>query len=219
MGSVEQAPRRYRGITPMERTARRREKLLEAGLELFGTTGYANSSIRAVCALASLNSRYFYESFSDREDLLFQVYEGVVSDIANGVLEATAGAENVEEQSRAGLLAAWTAVTEDPRKAKVIGVEVVGVSERLERLRRRNRHAFADILMKNALAFVGEDLALRLDPTLTSRALMGAVMDLQVDWIHGDIDASVEDIVEHLTKMFTAVAYASVRDPAASLSR
>ena len=45
-----------------------------------------------------------------------------------------------------GLRAAWTVMTEDRRKARVIVLEVVGVSERLERLRRENRHAFADIL-------------------------------------------------------------------------
>src|SRR6266568_1466548 len=31
-----------------------------------GTIGYARTSIRAVSAAASLNSRYFYESFSSR---------------------------------------------------------------------------------------------------------------------------------------------------------
>ncbi len=59
MASVNQAPRLYRGISPSERRAQRRERLLEAGLQLFGTDGYADSSIRAVCTQASLNSRYF----------------------------------------------------------------------------------------------------------------------------------------------------------------
>jgi AcrR family transcriptional regulator len=216
MGSVSESPQRlYRGISPMERRAQRRERLLEAGLELFGTQGYADSSIRAVCSAASLNSRYFYESFSGREDLLYHVYRGVVRDVAARVLEATALQSTIEGQAQAGLRASWTMVTEDPRKAKLIAVEVVGVSERLERLRRDNRHAFADILMRNARLITADSLELRMDPTLTSRSLMGAVIDLQVDWINGDVDASVDEIVEHFTKLFTAVAYATVRDPAA----
>ena len=40
---------------------------MEAGLELFGTLGYASTSVRAVSAAAALNSRYFYESFGSRE--------------------------------------------------------------------------------------------------------------------------------------------------------
>jgi AcrR family transcriptional regulator len=211
---VSESPRLYRGISPLERRAGRRERLLEAGLELFGTAGYADSSIRAVCAQASLNSRYFYESFSGREDLLFCVYERVVGELAAGVLQATAAEETIAGQAEAGLRASWAILAEDPRKAKVLAVEVVGVSERLERLRRDNRHAFAEILMKNALLITGGAVKLRMDPTLTSRSLMGAVIDLQVDWINGDIDATVEEIIEHFTKLFTAVAYATVRDPA-----
>jgi AcrR family transcriptional regulator len=212
--SVGESPRLYRGISPLERRAQRRERLLEAGLEVFGTAGYADSSIRAVCSQASLNSRYFYESFSGREDLLYHVYKRVVRDLAAGVLEATSRESTIEGQAEAGLRASWTVLAADPRKAKVMGVEVVGVSERLERLRRENRHAFAEILMKNADLITGGSLELRMDPVLTSRSLMGAVVDLQVDWINGDVDASVDEIVEHFTKLFTAVTYATVRDPA-----
>jgi AcrR family transcriptional regulator len=193
-----------------ERHAQRRERLLDAGLELFGTQGYAGSSIRAVSAAAALNSRYFYESFSSREDLLYHVYQRAVADVAAAVVDATAQADTVEGQARAGLQASWLVLTEDRRKARVIVLEVVGVSERLERVRRENRHAFADILVHNAMSLVGDDVQLRMDPVLTARSLMGAAMEVLVDWIHGDVHASREEIVEHLTHMYTAVAEASV---------
>jgi len=208
------APRRYRGLSVAERRAQRRERLLEAGLELFGTQGYAGSSIRAVSAAASLNSRYFYESFTSREDLLYHVYQRAVRDIATAVIEATAKAETVEDQAREGLRASWMVLTGDRRKARVIVIEVVGVSERLERLRRENRHAFADILVNNAMSIAEEGIQLRMDPVLTARSLMGAAMEVLVDWIHGDVSASPEEIVEHLTKMYTAVALAAVAEPA-----
>jgi len=203
-------PRRYRGLSVLERREQRREQLLDAGLELFGTQGYAGSSIRAISAAAGLNSRYFYESFSSREDLLYAVYQRAVQDVAMAIVEATAAASTVEEQSREGLRASWEVLTEDRRKARVIVLEVVGVSERLERMRRENRHAIADILMRNALSLAGEDVKLSMDPVLTSRALIGASMEVLVDWIHGDVHASREQIIEHLTKMYTAVAEASV---------
>ncbi len=208
-------PRLYRGVSAAERRDERRERLLQAGLELFGTRGYADSSIRAISAQAGLNSRYFYESFSSREDLLYRLYRRIVRDLAVVVIEATAQAESVEAQARAGLRAGWNALTEDPRKARVIHVEVVGVSERLERLRRDNRHAFANIVVQNGLSFAGDPSRLLMDPTLTSRSLMAAVVDMQVDWLNGDVDASVDEIVEHFTRMFTAVAYATVRDVSA----
>src|SRR5580658_5813784 len=90
--AAEAAPRRYRGLSVEERREQRRERLLAAGLELFGTDGYAGSSIRAISAAAGLNSRYFYESFSSREDLLYHVYQAAVREVATAIVDATAGA-------------------------------------------------------------------------------------------------------------------------------
>lgn len=212
--SAAEAPRLYRGLSAAERHSQRRERLLEAGLELFGTQGYAGSSIRAISAAASLNSRYFYESFRSREDLLYHVYQDAVREIVVAVIEATAQAEDIEEQSRAGLRASWRVLTGDRRKARVIVLEVIGVSERLERLRRDSRHALADILVRNAMALAEEGMELRMDPVLTARSLIGATMEVLVDWIHGDVDASPDEMIEHLTNMYTAVARASVAQAA-----
>jgi AcrR family transcriptional regulator len=212
MAAVTQAPRLYRGISASERRARRRELLLEAGLEVFGTDGYAGSSVRAISAAASLNSRYFYESFASREELLYEVYTTVLKEISLEVIDATAQAGTVEEQAREGLRAAWTIIMEDRRKAKVIAVEILGVSERLERARQTAMHAFADIVANNAKRLASKGIRLRMDPVLTARALMGAVVELQVDWVNGEVDASLDEIVEHFTRMFTAVAYAAVED-------
>jgi hypothetical protein len=130
--------------------------------------------------------------------------------VATAIIEATADVETVEEQSREGLRASWAVLTDDLRKARVIVLEVVGVSARLERVRRENRHAMADILMRNALSLVDQDVRLTMDPVLTARAMIGASMEILVDWINGDVDATREEIVEHLTKMYTAVAEVSV---------
>ena len=182
---------------------------MEAGLELFGTVGYTRTSIRAVSAAASLNSRYFYESFSDREDLLYSVYQRIVGDIFTKAAEAVARENTIEAQARAGLRAGWTAVTEDRRKARVVALEVVGVSERLERLRRETRPALAQLTADQALRLAG-DIQLRLDPVLVARFLMGGVVELLLDWINGDLDKPADEVVEHFTALFSAAAYAAV---------
>jgi len=207
-------PRRYRGITAAERRDQRRRRLLDAGLELFGTEGYAGTSIRSISAAASVNSRYFYESFTSREDLLYHVYLDIVSDIATKAAAALAEERTIEGQARSALKAGWVALTEDPRRARIVALEVVGVSERLEELRRATRHALADITVTRALAVASDGVELRLDPVLTSRFLIGGVVEVLVDWIHGEVDVSVDDLIEHFTRLFTAAAYAAVADPA-----
>ena len=82
------AGQRYGGRTAEERRAERRERLLDAGLELFGTQGYANTSIEALCAATRLNPRYFYESFPTREALLRAVYDRHMEHLARTVAAA-----------------------------------------------------------------------------------------------------------------------------------
>ncbi len=214
--SPTQTPRRYRGITAAERRALRRERMLEAGLELFGTDGYANTSIRGVSAAASLNSRYFYESFTSREDLLYHVYLRILTEIGTEAGAAVAAATTIEGKAREGLRAGWTILTEDPRKARIVGLEVVGVSPRLEQLRRDMRHALADLTLKQAMVFADKGVRFRLDPVLTARSLMGGVVEVLVDWIHGEVSATVDELVEHFTRLFTAAAFAAIEPPGAA---
>jgi AcrR family transcriptional regulator len=56
--------------------------------------------VRAVSDAAALNSRYFYESFSGREDLLYAVYQRIVEDIFTKAAEAAAREETIEAQAR-----------------------------------------------------------------------------------------------------------------------
>jgi AcrR family transcriptional regulator len=198
------------GITAAERQAQRRERLLDAAIEIFGTEGYASSSVRSISRSASLNSRYFYESFATREDLLIAVYERIVTENWLVVREATAKESTIEAQARAGLKAGWTNLTQDRRKARIVALEVVGVSARLEQMRREQRHAFADLLVQNALSVAGEGVRLVLNPVLVARALMGGVIEILVDWINGDIEVTADEIAEHFTRLFTAAGYASI---------
>jgi hypothetical protein len=87
---------------------------------------------------------------------------------------------------------------------------VVGVSERLERLRRENRQALAQLTADNAMSLVGPGVRLRLDPALTARFLMGGVVEILLEWIHGDLNASPDEVVDHFTALFTAAAHAAL---------
>src|ERR1700690_3386694 len=65
----------WRGQSPAQRSAVRRGQLLPAGLEMFGTAGWRQSTVRGICAAAGLSERYFYESFASRDELLLAVYD------------------------------------------------------------------------------------------------------------------------------------------------
>jgi hypothetical protein len=91
-----------------------------------------------------------------------------------------------------------------------VAIEAVGVSERLERLRQETRQALAQLTADNAMSLAGQGIKLRLDPVLTARFLMGGVVEVLLEWINGDLDASADEVVEHFTVLFTAAAHATV---------
>ena len=71
--------RNWAGTTLTGRKASRREQLIEAGIELLGDEDGPMVSVRTACRTAGLTERYFYESFTDRDELALAVYEHVGS--------------------------------------------------------------------------------------------------------------------------------------------
>ncbi len=52
------------------RDGERRQRLLDATLELHGSAGCASMTVQPVCKLAKVSTRSFYELYADHEELL-----------------------------------------------------------------------------------------------------------------------------------------------------
>src|ERR1700689_2717320 len=92
--SVAAVPRPYRGVSATDRHHQRRQRLIDAGLQLFGTRGIAAVGIVDVCAEAGLTKRYFYENFASIDALAEAVFEHVTGNLVAIVapaIEAGAG--------------------------------------------------------------------------------------------------------------------------------
>src|SRR5690348_11547753 len=82
--------RTYGGISAAERIAARRARLLDAGLELFGTQGFSATGVKDVCREAGLTDRYFYESFGDGRELFLAVFDRLTDELFSAVATAVA---------------------------------------------------------------------------------------------------------------------------------
>jgi AcrR family transcriptional regulator len=179
--SVEIEGRRYRGKTAAERQNERREQLLDAGLELFGTLGFATTTILMLCTHTHLNPRYFYKEFGTKEALLGAIYERHVQLVAEEVLAAI-DATPAEPRPRleAGLRAFFDAVLADRRAARINYFEMVGVSAELEQRRRSVLRAYAELIAGQLAAMADR---VRLAPDAARRfaiALVGATDGLVI---------------------------------------
>src|SRR5437879_9358777 len=113
--------RRYGGVSAADRVAARREKLLDAALELYGTRGFAATGVKEVCRQAGLTDRYFYESFRDSGELFTAVFDRATSDLFALVAQKVSEVPpEPEAQVQAAIETFVRALADDPRKARVI---------------------------------------------------------------------------------------------------
>ena len=93
----------YGGRSQDERRADRRLRLVQAGLEVFGTEGWGGTTIERLCAAAGVATRSFYEEFASREALLSAVYEDLMGGALAAVLPAVEASGTPEERIHAGV--------------------------------------------------------------------------------------------------------------------
>jgi AcrR family transcriptional regulator len=198
--------RRYRGLTAEERRAARRQRLLDAGLSAFGTVGYGATTIEQLCSDAGVTPRHFYEEFPSREALLLAVYDESVGMAHDAARAAVAAAPlDLRARTRAGVEAFVHAMCDDPRRARVLCVEAVGISQEFERHRRDVIHAFADLTEAEARRLAEQQGYPPRDLQIRSMALVGAVHELVIEWALGTDRPPLERLIDELTEIWIAV--------------
>lgn len=204
-------PRRYRGHLPEERRAERRRKLLAAGLALFTDAGYANTSVERICSTAGVTGRHFYEEFSSREQLLQAVYDDIVETAFALVRDQVAAAPpGLEARLDAGVAAYMHALLDDPRHARIVIVESLGVSAELDQHRRETGSVFTAFIEHEAATLLAEGVPLRGTP-FTTLALVAAIHELTVAWLAAPEPPPIDELVAEGVRIITAVA---LYDPA-----
>lgn len=199
--------RRYGGRTAEERREARRNALLDAAFDLYGTLGYQNVSIERTCSHARLTARNFYEEFGGREALLREVYDRTIAESFVAVAGALAAAgDGIRERAAAGIGAFVHAMLDDPRAARIICLEVIGVSEDMERHRRSVLRAFGDLVAEEGRRLGAGRVPLGLDPRPFALGVVGGVNELIVDWLGADDRMPIDDLIEVLTDLLVAVS-------------
>ncbi|RJQ76802.1 TetR/AcrR family transcriptional regulator [Pseudonocardiaceae bacterium YIM PH 21723] len=198
--------RGYAGRTAEQRRAERRERMLEAGLQLFGTEGYVSASIEKLCAAAGVSTRNFYQEFTGREALLLELHDGISGRATEAVVRA------MGEMDHEGLLfrvemavrAYIEAITEDPRAARIACVEIIGVSPEVERSRQEWRRRWVLYLVGEMRRAVDRGEAQDRDYQMTCMAVIGAVSELVYHWTLRP-HTSRDQLIIELTRLVMAV--------------
>ena len=190
--------RPYRGINAAERLAQRRSRFLDAGLDLLGgESDPDNLTVRAICSRAGLTVRYFYESFSDKDELVTAVFDWVIAEIAATTRAAVAAAP-AKEQSRAGMANIVRTITEDPRVGRLIFstqlANPVVVRKRVE-----SSALFAMLSGQHAGSVLRTQENERIKAT--ANFVVGGVRQTISAWLAGDVGLKPDQLADQLASI------------------
>lgn len=175
---------KYAGKAASTRQAERRQKLLTAGIKLIGRDGYTATSIDAICHEAGLTKRYFYESFSNSDQLLIESYQTVTQEYLNTIMQsARPHLNDPRNLVRAGLEQAFRYVEENPDKARLIMIEAMSVRSQLGRMYGESYNEFVELLVGFTRPFLPDDEPGDVLLAVMARGAVGAIIHLCQGWI------------------------------------
>jgi AcrR family transcriptional regulator len=208
MSTMSPAPagRPFRGLQPEERQQRRREQLIEAGLEVFGARGFHGVRVRDICVQARLTERYFYESFENREALFLAVYDHAVGRIRDAILAAIpAPAPDVVLTARGALRAFLETLQAEPRLARILLIDVFTVGQDVANQSRRAMQSFADLVRDLVHHLYPEIDALDLDAQLIANGLVGSTVYQAIQWAFNGFKQPLDTVLDHCALFYEAL--------------
>lgn len=200
LSPMDASTRPYKGVPADQRIAERRAKLVQAGLELFGTRGIAATRVNDVCAEAGLTKRYFYESFSSLDELAVAAVDEAIAALAVVVVPAVAqhGWKNprpVFEAFAGGLLA-------DPRTVRLLVTETQQPA--LAAKRQQLIELAVDLWLEadQDIDRSPENLGAQ---RLLAHAMAGAAGEVSLAWASGRLELTLEELIDHLVRIFERI--------------
>jgi len=178
---------RWSGVPLQDRQALRRDELIAAGVAHLGGAQGPALTVRGVCRSAGLTERYFYESFSDRDEFVRAVYDDVCARAMAALTTANTPRAAVEQFV--------ALMVDDPARGRVLLL----APEREPVLTRSGAEWMPSFieLVQRKLSRIG-------DPTqaaMVATGLIGALTALFTAYLNGRLTATREQFIDYCIEM------------------
>jgi AcrR family transcriptional regulator len=183
---------RWTGIPIEDRQALRRDELVAAGVKMLGGEGGPALTVRAVCREAGLTERYFYESFSDRDEFVRTVYDDVCTRAMSTLMSAKTPREAVERFV--------ALMVDDP-----VGGRVLLLAPEVEPVLTRSGAEW----MPSFIELLQRKLTRITDPAvqnMVATSLIGGLTALFTAYLNGRLAATREQFIDYCVDMLLSRA-------------
>lgn len=190
------ASRSYAGVAQEQRQQLRRERLVQAGIEVFGRSGYHAATVRLVCGQAQLTERYFYESFKSLDELFTAVIAELNNQLRQATVEALSQAgQHPLELVQAALRVFLQFIQQDSRHARIILIDAVSMG--------RIGQAAVDAAARGYIEMMGTLLTLLypqaeqrgVQADMLAAGLVGLNIHVAMNWVREDFRTPLEQVL------------------------
>ena len=181
---------RWSGVPLEDRQALRRDELIDAGTALLGGESGPALTVRAVCRAAGLTERYFYESFTDRDEFVRAVYDDVCARAVSALTSSTTARDAVERFV--------ALMVDDPTRGRVLLLAPT-VEPVLTRSGASWMPNFVELLQHKVtrITEIDEPAA----QAMAATGLLGALTALFIAYLDGRLAATREQFIDHCVDM------------------
>lgn len=174
----------YGGQTSADREAGRRRRLLDAAIDTLISGD--KLTVRGVCTLTGLTSRYFYENFPSTDALAEAAYDECVTTLATSVSSAFSAPDLVTRQIAEAMDALVAGLEQDPRAGHILFSHRIN-NALITRKRQESTAFFARIT-----AALAEESAVdsSVDVHHAAQFVVGGVTQLLSTWLNSRFDPS-----------------------------
>jgi len=178
---------RWSGVPLQDRQALRRDELIAAGVAHLGGAHGPALTVRGVCRSAGLTERYFYESFTDRDEFVRAVYDDVCARAMAALTTANTPRAAVEQFV--------ALMVDDPARGRVLLL----APEREPVLTRSGAEwmpSFIDLVQRK-LTRIGDPA----QAAMVATGLIGALTALFTAYLNGRLAATREQFIDYCIEM------------------
>lgn len=196
----------YGGQSSEQRSAERRERLVTSAVRLFAARTYDEVTVADICTLAKVSKRYFYDYFTDREDLMLSVHQELNDWLLTGIAAAAPEhPDSPESLIRPMMTELVHLLLQHPDRARVIYIS----APRMERRRRGILQMEAELFGRLFRPVIPPPQDQR-RYTRTLLGLIAGVTEVVIEWVSTDMLDPPAPLADHLTAFAVALLSPSI---------
>lgn len=121
-------------VMDIEKPGKTAEKILTAARAVFAESGYSGTHVNEIAARAGVNKATLYYQIGDKDTLYANVIHQVLGNIAQGIAEAVAKADNPEEKLKVYINCIVAAMDKNPELPPIMMREIAAAGAHLPRI-------------------------------------------------------------------------------------